>query len=511
MNIIDIAILVMGAASIGLIAKNLFMTGELRVPLSVRSGEGLSVKVGNAHMRGYLLVAERAPRGESQERLVELAKSMRISVSFISSMVKVESGKLLRFLDEEIKKAELAYAATKHVRYAERLRVLQELYKRVARDHRSYIGSLSIVLWIPDGIEDGEKLVEAFRSLAEAELGVSLRRVSAKGLPSLFYFPPMEEAIEMRPVVVGEEKILDVSGVIVGKRVNEEEVLIIDWPRDFEAHVGIFGPTGRGKTVLLAGLAAQLGSLSESRLDPYMVVIIDPKGDLRSLLAPFATRVVKIGEGDCVKIPRLTGLAHELVRSSYETAWSGSSAKVCEGSLLERGLVIYDMSSLKSEDRNVVASLLLSSIIIEALERGLPGRVAVVIDEAWRVAQGSANHLIMAIREGRSKGVHVIYATQSPSDVPQIVLDNTRLIAAFGGFTKNYVELARRLGLESAEELLRLPVGEAMIRIGDSPPIRVGVYNYKSMLRGVVEEVESLGVSLQASASGSRGEAEGAH
>lgn len=503
MNMIDIAILLMGAASIAIVAKNMLTSGDLRAPFKVKGGENLRIRVGGTQMRGFLLVAERAPREDSHERLIELAKSMRVSVSFISNMVKVERGKLLRFLDEEIKKAELAYSATKHVRYAERLKMLQELYKRAARDHKSYLGSLSIVLWIPEGAEDGERLVEAFRSLAEAELGITLRRGEGKDLSSLFFFPPMEEAVEIKPIIVGEEKISDISGIIVGRRIDDEEVLVMDWPRDFETHLGIFGPTGRGKTVMLSGLAAQLGSMSESRLDPYMVIVLDPKGDLRSLLSSPATKVVSVSEADCVKIPRLTGLAEELVRSSYETAWSRSGVKVCEGSVLERGLVVYDMSSLRSEDRNVFASLLLSSLVIEAMEKGLPGRVAVVIDEVWRISQGTAYHLIMSIREGRSKGIHVIYATQSPSDVPQIVLDNTRAIAVFGGFTRNYVELARRLGLESAEELLKLPVGEAIIKIGDRPPLRVSVYNYKSMLKAPIEGAEDVGAPLQEGPGGS--------
>ncbi|MFN4046578.1 MAG: ATPase, partial [Acidilobaceae archaeon] len=242
-----------------------------------------------------------------------------------------------------------------------------------------------------------------------------------------------------------------------------------------------FGPTGRGKTVFLAGLASQLGMLSESALNPYMVLVVDPKGDLASMLSGVASKVVRF-KGGCVPIPRLDGLASELIKSSSETGWGRSRVEPCLGSIVERGLIVYDLSELPNEDRNVASSLIVSSLVIEASEIGLPGRVALIVDEAWRAAQGRATHMVIALREGRSRGLHIVYATQSPIDVPGAVLDNTRAILAFGGFTRNYVELAGRLGLDSADLLLKLPVGEALMKLGDRPPVRVYSYNYKPML-----------------------------
>ncbi|MCX8195711.1 MAG: ATPase [Acidilobaceae archaeon] len=482
MSPIDVLIAFLALLSVALIVRNMIASGDLRVPLWVRASSGLKAKIGGTSFKGYVLVAERVPAGDegASERLVELAKSLRISATFASTVLKVEAGKLLKYLEEEIKKAELAYAATKHVKYAERLRALQELYKRAAKDHKAYVGSLAVILWVPEGPEEA-RAVETFRTLAEAELGVTLRRTESDGsIASLLsHLPPLETSLNVKPLAISEKHVADKRGIIVGKRIDLEELFVLDWPKDFEAHLGVFGPTGRGKTVLLAGLSSQLGFQSESQLDPYMVAVIDPKGDLKALLSKAGAKVVRV-EG-CVPVPRTDGIAEELVKSSRETGWGKSKVKACEGSLLERGFVLYDLADLPNEDRNVAASMILSSIVIEASEKGLPGRVAVVLDEAWRVAQGSAQHLIMALREGRSKGVHVIYATQSPSDVPQAVLDNTRVMVVFGGFTRNYVELARRLGLESSEHLLKMPVGEAFVKVGDSPPLLVSVYNYKAI------------------------------
>jgi len=486
-NVLDVLIVALALLSLIILSRNILASRELRVPVRFRRGGELKVNVGGNTLIGYALVADRIPPGGDGEvagRLVEIAKSMRVSVTFVSSMFKVESGRLLGFIEDEIRKVELAYNATKHVRYAERLRFLNELYRAVAKDHKPYVGSLGIVLWLPQGNPDNQRVVEAFRSLVEAEAGITVRKLGSsfevvEGL--IASVPPVESSVNIPAVLVTEEGISDRRGVILGRMVDGEGVLVLDWPRDFEAHIGVLGPTGRGKTVMLAGIAAQLGVLSDVRLDPYMVLVVDPKGDLRNLLSRTALRVIR-PSGYCIPLPRLDGIAEELIKSSAETGWGKSRVEVCKGSLVERGLVVYDLTDLGNEDRNVASSLIVSSLVLEASERGLPGRVVLVVDEAWRIAIGSANHMVMALREGRSKGLYVVYATQSPSDMPQAVLDNTRVIAAFGGFTRNYVDLARRLGLEEADTLLRLPVGEAYVRIGDRPPVRVYAYNYKAIL-----------------------------
>ncbi len=507
-NPIDALIIVLAFASIALIIRNLIVSRDLKLPIRIKGSSTLKVTIGGSSFSGYIIVADKAPAGgrEAAARLIEVAKSMRSSVTFISSMFKVEGGKLLGFIEEEIKKAELAYAATKHVRYAERLKLLQDLYRTVSRDHRPYLGSLALILWVPDDEESHEKIVEAFKSIAEAETGASFKILTGKvDLSSaITSVPSIESSLNIPAVTVGEEDLADGRGVVLGRLSEREGVLILDWPRDFEAHMGVFGPTGRGKTVLLAGLAAQLGILSESALNPYMVLVVDPKGDLASMLSGVASKIVRF-KGGCIPMPRLDGLASELIKSSSETGWGRSRVEPCLGSLIERGLIVYDLSELPNEDRNVAASLIVSSLVIEASEIGLPGRMALIVDEAWRAAQGRATHMVIALREGRSRGLHIVYATQSPIDVPGAVLDNTRAILAFGGFTRNYVELAGRLGLENADILLKLPVGETLIKLGDRPPVRVYSYNYKSML---VKQLISGGGGDVSSGENDRGDGE---
>ncbi len=488
MEVVDIVILVMAAVSAGLLIYNMRVAGDVRLPVRLDPGRGelRAVIDGRAH-RGIVYRGEGLPRGEGNvsQRLVTLAASSRVNVSFISNMVKAGRSRLLKYIEEEIRKTELAYAATKHVKYHERLNFLNNLYRSVARLHTPYTGGLSLIIWIPEGEEEAEKSAEAFKSLVEAELGITLKRVQ----------PRIEEALtvsggSMSILLGGEEAPLplqqpwDKSGVTIGTLDDEAQTpVVLSWPSDFEAHMAVFGPTGRGKTVLLAGIASQLGVRSENSLDPYMVAVVDPKGDLAEMLAGMASRVVKPAPGACIPLPRLDGAAQELVESSIEAGGGRSSIRPCIGSILERGLVVYDLSGLPNEDRNTAASLIMASLALEASESRLPGRVALIVDEAWRAAQGRGLHMVMALREGRSRGLHVIYATQSPGDVPQPVSDNTRTLAVFGGYTRGYTETVRRLGLEDARSLLALPVGMAMLRVGDLPPVRVRILDFKKLLK----------------------------
>ena len=493
MNPFDIIIGILAVVSLVLILRNMRITSEVRLPVSITGGgRGLELVIDGRRHKGVLYKAEGMPRGEGDlsSRLISLASSSRINVTFLTSMYKTSRSRLLKFIDDEVKKLELAYTATKHVKYQERLRFLQNLYREVVRMHTPYTGAFSFIVWVPEDDGDDLRVAEAFKSLIEAETGTAFRRIEG-GIEDLLSIHGGSESIirgsEAVPIPVDQE--WDRRGVVVGETDDDQRSLVImDWPRDFEAHLGVYGPTGRGKTVFLAGISAQLGILSDTRLDPYMVLVIDPKGDLASLVKGIASRVYEPGEGSCIPLPRLDGIAEELIESSRETSDGRSMVEPCQGSLIERGLILYDLSKLSNEDRNTVASLIISSLALEASENGLPGRIALILDEAWRVGRGQAKHLHMAVREGRSKGLHFIYATQSPEDMPKPVTDNTRSMIVFGGYTRGYIESARRLGLDDVTDILRLPVGTAMVRVGDRPPVRVRILDFKGLLEAQQRE-----------------------
>ncbi len=485
MSVIDYIVIAIAVAGMGLVLYNMrfrdqAIGGRIRA-ITGSIGEEEVIYDGR-RLRPIVYVADEVIRddtGTLGERLANLARAVRLDVTYSTSLFYVEKSRLLAMIEDELKRAEFAYSATRNVRYQERLKFLRSLYYDVARSHAPYAYRYSVIVWIPPGDKGAEARAEAFKSMVEAETGVRLRRAGKvmEGLvPSGSGLLTSREAYAAFLANIGEE-----PGIVVG-RDREERLIVLRWPEDFETHVGVFGPTGRGKTVLLAGVSAQLGARSESRLDPFSVIVVDPKGDLARLVAPMATRYHKPGRDWCVPLPRVEGLAEEIAGEILSSRPS-VSVTACRGTLLERGLVVYDLSGLPNEDRDVAASLIVASLALEASESPLPGRVVVVVDEAWRTVLASSRHLKLAIREGRSRGLSVIYATQSPSDMPGDVISNTGTVIVFGGYTRAYTEAARILGLDDARTLLTLPVGTAMVKLRESAPVEVRILGFHEYVK----------------------------
>lgn len=477
----DLFLAGVATATVALMVRNMRASRELRLSLGIKHEGGArpSVYIDGKRLVGIGYVADGVPREGSDLplRLAKLARSSRLSVTFLSSMYSVSKSSLLKELEEEIRKADFAYSATRHVKYRERLSFLEGLYKEVLRSQVPYVGGFSFIVWVPEGDREAELNAEAFKELVEAEAQVRLRRVAASDISTLLGSaePTWLSENSNNLVIVNREDINDEDGVVVGEDINEPgNLVVLRWPYAFRVHMGVFGPTGRGKTVMLSGLASQLASLHQTFGDPRAVVVVDPKGDLASMLREVADSYVVPSEDECVPMRRLDGIAVKLLESSRETG-EGANIKVCIGRLDPEGLVVYDLTRLPNEVRNVYGSLLVSSMALSASEGDLRGRVVMILDEAWRFARGSAVHMEFALREGRSKGLYVVYATQLPSDVGRPIVDNTGYKLVFGGFTSYYAELGAQLGIERPEELKSLPVGHAIMidEVGRTRQVRV--------------------------------------
>ena len=497
-----------------LMVRNIRSTREVTLPIVARRGDGgeLTTYVDGRRLVGVAYVAEGLPRegDDLPLRLARLARSARLSVTFVSSMFSVRKSSLLRMLEEEIRRAEFSYTATRHVKYRERLSFLEGLYKEVARSQVPYLGGFGLIVWVDPGDKDSMLSAEAFRDLVEAEADVKLRRVRGSSLEEILTSsrPTWMTGEEWGPVTVNRDIVNDETGVVIGEDVDSLGSLVIArWPDAFRAHVGVFGPTGRGKTVLLSGLAAQLASLSHTLSDPLGVIVIDPKGDLSDLLRGVSDRYVTPLEGSCVPILRADGLAAKLIESARETGYL-ADVPTCVGSRASGpGLTVYDLRGLPNEARNVYGSLLIASLALEASEGTLEGKFVVIIDEAWRFVRGSALHLEFAMREGRSKGLYIVYASQIPSDVGGAVVENTGVKVVFGGFTTAYTEMAAQLGIDDAKRLASLPVGHALVRDEQGRTKHVKVLDFGKLLKtlpplGLGEGVRSNGQELKAAEGG---------
>ncbi|MEB2837278.1 MAG: DUF87 domain-containing protein [Desulfurococcales archaeon] len=423
----------MSAASLALLLKGTF-TQQAPRPSLAREGD-LEVSIEGERLHGVVYVSEDLPASERDpgRRVFRIARDAGVSVSIVSSLYKVRRDRILSRLEESLARVEAAYSVSRSARLKSMLETLSSLYEEVALTSQPYWGSLGVVVWVPEGPE-GLARAEAFKTLLEAELGITLKRVPGGSCMDAIAPPPGPRPASKASSLVMPPRQHSVRGypVILGWRLDvESAVYALDYPGDFAAHIGIVGPTGRGKTVLLAGVVAQLAAASEAWGEPWRIVVVDPKGDLASLVS-------EIGGGR---------------------------------------VEVYGPEVDAGEGVRVIGGLW-------SRRESLGGPVVVVVDEAWRHMSLEPSLFEAIAREGRSLGFHLVYAVQEPSDIPGAVADNTGTFIVFGGKTESYSELAARLGVRRlADELLELPVGEAIIARRDSRPVPIRVVDFGKLLK----------------------------
>jgi len=139
--------------------------------------------------------------------------------------------------------------------------------------------------------------------------------------------------------------------------------------------------------------------------------------------------------------------------------------------------VIFGLSRIPG---NGLTTVLAAGFILSALQlkiQGLPPvantiRYAAVVDEAHRVSAFKAVDTM--IREGRSKGLAVLLATQQPGDLPDVVATNAQTKICFRlPDAAVATSAARRLDptdSELPEQIRTLDVGEALVSLGGAAP-----------------------------------------
>lgn len=174
-------------------------------------------------------------------------------------------------------------------------------------------------------------------------------------------------------------------------------------------HSIIVGPTGRGKTTLLAWLVVV------TYLHGYKVVVVDPKGDLSSYIEPY-------------------------IKDSI-------------GVLSSRIIELKDLKDVNS----VILGKPPSSVKSNSLS------TIVIVDEAWQVDLRSIDKIM---RIGRSLGVSLVVSSQYPEDFHPRMWINSANAVVFGSPSKEYAENVMRyisLRPEDSKSLSTLSTGEALV------------------------------------------------
>ncbi|MEZ0393434.1 MAG: DUF87 domain-containing protein [Desulfurococcaceae archaeon] len=419
-------------------------------------------------------------------------------------------------------KAKIELAQDTHIaKKAEvRLRVLQDLYETVLRGKP--VVRINLVVKLREAGKSPEEVrkslefteaavVGAFNALT----GIRLRRPSNNDLWKLLAREAGLTDDRLPTILIDSHRLGILQPIPLRRRpkVEFERGLVLGtdletgWPvilppERLEKHVAVLGPTGRGKTTLLA-------SIMESTISTqfYKVFAVDFKGDLDDLLGHADGLIVRLTPADVrLSLLRKPSWVSEsswnhLVMDSISVGLGVSPEKLSEllvGTSLFDGLenmkrgatFIPLVELLKDEDdyEDLERKFVEDALILSLKRRGhafqnaygvlLIGmfkeyvarvglgnrRTLVVIDEAWRISRSRT--LVELFKEGRSLGLSAVVATQSPGDLPREALENVHTFVIFGSPNENYLREVSGLlgappGLERA--LTRLGIGEAVL------------------------------------------------
>ena len=147
------------------------------------------------------------------------------------------------------------------------------------------------------------------------------------------------------------------------------------------------------------------------------------------------------------------------------------------GHVIDRN-VVFGLSKIPGNGQTTVlaAAFILSALLLRV--QSLPPvpntiRYLAVVDEAHRVKDFRAVQTM--IREGRSKGLAVVLATQQPLDLPEVVSANAQTKICFGLPDATVATMAaRRLDPDNprlAEQIRTLGKSEAFLSLGGEAPV----------------------------------------
>jgi len=426
-------------------------------------------------------------------------------------------------------KLETAQDEHSRVKHKVRLEVLSKLYEALLKGESFTSTTLLVKIRVfAKSLEEARPMLEYHESAVSRAFktyyGLSLRRASKAELARILRQDLNLEAFNSVQTIVSESRRLGflhpfplekknmlVDGVFLGVDLRDNRPVQIPVDQLYK-HMVVIGPTGKGKTALLATLIE-----SASVFDELKTLSIDFKGDLAKYLPAGLVRVLTpedivvnlahkprwLGEADWRMIVvdslssslntdpgRVLG-ALELVEESGVTALLHRG----EGSIL---LPLFELFNrppryellenihresvlLELQGRSILFQNVYAGLVIGVLRNGFSRREGfgnlLLIDEAWRVSR--LRSLVELVKEGRSWRVGVVIATQNPGDVPREILENASNLVFFGSLDADYVEKAVRstgVGAEYAQYIMKLGVGEALyVNTEEAAPVLLKV------------------------------------
>ncbi len=454
--------------------------------------------------------------------------------------VRTDLGKVLTRISNEILnlKATIETVQEEHVRKkAEtKLQILERLYEDVLKGRP--IDRIVLVVKIhseKQGLEDAKRELEvlstSIKTMIKSMIGIDLVEANRRQLIEVVkYELGLTAEPGGKPILIQTRYPAHLLPLPPRKKPAYEESektvpigteIETGWPvllpiDMLNKHIAIIGPTGRGKTTLLALLIESLTSLDET-----ITTVIDFKGDLAGLLSRELVDIVtprKYPVNILVEPPGIRRVdwllsvvdtLHNVLGYDREKTSlllgkrMGSMINNPEEVIIDRELSIFtpivelltgrpnyhgllkllekntlfDLGRESNAYRNTYGGLLVHIYRQYVANKRNDRLRLLIIDEAWRIS--GLKGLLELIKEGRSRNIGIVLAVQNPGDLPRPILENTHIIIMFGSQNEEYQKQAVRiLGVRktTAAKLKYLGVGEAlMINSLDPHPVLIRV------------------------------------
>jgi len=143
---------------------------------------------------------------------------------------------------------------------------------------------------------------------------------------------------------------------------------------------------------------------------------------------------------------------------------------------LTKGFVCIDLSKVTSTImKDMIAYTILQHVDSEMRLRGLVSgvRLAVVLDEAWKLCREEQSLPVTIIKEGRKYGYSLIVSSQdATADLAESILANAGTAIIHHTEHPKYLKFFETAYGLTGSELARIknaPIGDALVKIGDDP------------------------------------------
>jgi len=355
------------------------------------------------------------------------------------------------------------------------------------------------------------------KNLLFNELGIRVREANYNDIVNIIrYELGLVQDVKLKSIILDNYRVFSCTNIPLYKKPSVENYdgipigmdLETGWPiiipfKELFKHMVVIGPTGRGKTTFLATLIEGVIALSNIK-----VVGFDFKGDLVKqveselikivipeeypvnilykpefidvvewslIISDTLSNVINVDPSNMSRIlSKIQGFGE---RVDFKTIMLDQDLSILTPLIefltstpryeyIDRLLdehVLFNLYKYGTSFQNIYANIVLG-IIKKKILQSVGSERLIIVDEAWRISKSRI--LIELVKEGRSRSVGVVLATQNPTDLPREIIENAHHIVIFGSPNEDYRESVRRiLGVSQSivNKLTHLNIGEAIV------------------------------------------------